>query len=238
MLLFGRSEEELKKLPSNSVDLCITSPPYKNKDGYSPELIHNVFSEVYRLQRKNTLLFFNFGHLVEDKGKFRPFEACKTLMDIGYKLNETIVWVKNHYRPIQGRRRLNNLTEFIFMLYKGKMPVLDRLAIGVPYADKSNVTRFAKGNDLKCGGNVWYIDYETIQSEDEKEHNDRFPAELPERCIKLCAYPVKTVLDPFCGSGTTGVVAQAMGKEFIGVEKNASHYRKALTKLEPELKAA
>lgn len=229
MLLYGDSQQELKNLPSNSVDLCVTSPPYKNKDGYTPNLIRNVFSEVFRLQKKNSLLFFNFGHLAEDK--FRPFSACQILMDLGYKLNETIIWVKNHYKPIQGRRRVNNLTEFIFVLYKGKMPTLDRLAVGIPYADKSNVRRFAKGNDLKCAGNVWYIDYETIQSSDEKEHNDRFPLELPQRCIKVCGYPVQTVLDPFAGSGTTLLAAQGLGKDFIGVEKNPCHYARARAKL-------
>jgi hypothetical protein len=53
-----------------------------------------------------------------------------------FKLNDTIVWVKNHFTPLSGKKHLNNLTEFIFVLYKGKMPDLDRLSIGVPYKDK------------------------------------------------------------------------------------------------------
>ena len=69
-------------------------------------------------------------------------------------------------------------------MYKDKMPLLNRLAIGVPYADKSNIGRYA-AKDLKCGGNVWYIDYDTINHKEEKLHNDRFPLELPTRCLKL-----------------------------------------------------
>jgi site-specific DNA-methyltransferase (adenine-specific) len=228
-ILFGDSRKMLNTLPDGSVDLCVTSPPYKDCDGYSDELVRDVFAQVYRVQKENSLLFLNFGHLAEDK--FRPFRACSILMDLGYKLNDTIIWVKNHYKPIQGSKRLNNLTEFIFMLYKGKMPTIDRLALGVPYKDKTNAKRFAKGLDLKCGGNVWHINYETITRSDEKLHHDRFPVALPERCIKLCKYPVDVVLDPFFGSGTTGLAAKNLGKSYIGIEQDAEVYTTAFTRL-------
>lgn len=228
-IIHGESQSVLSTLPNESIDLCITSPPYKNCDGYTDDLIRGVFEQVYRVQKQDSLLFLNFGHLAEDK--FRPFHVCSILMGFGYKLNDTIVWVKNHYKPIQGSRRLNNLSEFIFMLYKGKMPLIDRLALGVPYKDKTNAKRFAKGLDLKCGGNVWYINYETINSSEEKLHNDRFPVELPLRCIKLCKYSVNVVLDPFFGSGTTGVAANELGKSYIGIEKNAEVYNTVFVRL-------
>ncbi len=188
--------------------------------------------ELYRIQKPNTLFFLNFGHLAEDK--FRPFKVCNIALNVGYELNETITWVKNHYKPIQGQRRVNNLTEFIFVLYKGKMPKLNRLAIGVPYKDKSNAKRFSGGRDLKCAGNVWYIGYPTINSSKQKEHNDRFPLELPERCIKLCGYDVETVLDPFMGSGTTCVATKKLGKKYIGIETNPLHFTTALERLEED----
>lgn len=213
--------DQLKKMEDASVDLVVTSPPYKDIDGFSYPMIGEILSELYRVQKMDSLFFLNFGHLAEDK--MRPFKVCDLATIVGYKLNDTITWVKNHYKPIQGKRRLNNLTEFIFMLYKGDMPLLNRLAVGIPYADKSNAKRFSKGLDLKCGGNVWYIDYETITSRDEKLHHDRFPVELPEKCIKLCGYDVQVVLDPFCGSGTTGVAATKQGKDFIGIDMNAGN---------------
>jgi len=228
--ILGKSEEILTGLKKESIGLVITSPPYKNSDGFSFELMYNVFSRVFRVQKNNSLLFLNFGHLAEDK--FRPFEVCHLMKEIGYKLNETIVWVKNHYRPIQGKRRLNNLTEFIFMLHKGKMPEIDRLSIGVPYKDKSNVGRYSDV-DLKCGGNVWFIPYDTIQSKDEKLHNDRFPVGLPEKCIRLSGLKDGIVLDPFAGIGTTCLAVQnERCKErkiyFFGCEKNKTHYNTAI----------
>lgn len=215
--------EMQEQVERESVDLCITSPPYKDADGWSEDLMRDAFREVYRVLRPNTLFFLNFGHLAEDK--FRPFRTCELAMDMGFKLNDTIVWRKNHYKPIQGSKRLNNLTEFIFLLYKGEMPLLDRLAIGIPYADISNAKRFAGGRNLKCRGNLWEIDYPTITSSEEKPHPDMFPPELPETCIKLCGYPVNIVLDPFSGSGTTAVVAKEMKKDFIAIEKNGETFK-------------
>ena len=96
----GDSVELLKQLGDNSVGLIVTSPPYKDEDGYSNQLIESVFGECYRVQKMNSLLFLNFGHLANFKA--RPFEVVSILTNIGYKLNDTITWVKNHYSPLQG----------------------------------------------------------------------------------------------------------------------------------------
>lgn len=223
-IINGDSTMILKDFECEVFDLVITSPPYKNIDGYNEKLIYDVFKEVYRVQKLNSICFMNFGHLAEDK--FRPFRTCQILMEIGYKLNDTITWIKNHYRPIQGNRRLNNLTEFIFLLYKEKMPKIDRLSIGVPYKDKSNIKRWksANGVDLKCRGNIWEIPYKTIKDKKEKLHNDRFPIGLPEFCLKLAGY-AENVLDPFFGSGTTGYMSELMKKNWVGIEKDENNFK-------------
>lgn len=226
MIHLGDSREVLKKVSDKSVQLIITSPPYKDEDGFSIQLMRDVFQECHRVLDDNTLFFLNFGHLATDK--FRPFQVCEEAMNTGFKLNDTIVWIKNHYKPIQGERRLNNLTEFIFLLYKGKMPKLNRLAVGVPYKDKSNAARYNKGQNLRCAGNIWNINYPTITKASQKPHNDRFPPELPERCIKLCGYPLKVVLDPFCGSGTVCKAAKDMGLEYVGIDKDKTHFLNAV----------
>ena len=148
--------EWVSQIKPYSVDLTVTSPPYKDCDGYSEDLIRGLAIRLWLCHKPNTLCFVNFGHLAEAKS--RPFKVCDIFECNGWVLGETFTWVKNHYKPIQGSRRLNNLSEFIFLLHKGKMPSINRLAIGVPYNDKSNVGRFAE-QDLKCGGNVWPIKY-------------------------------------------------------------------------------
>jgi site-specific DNA-methyltransferase (adenine-specific) len=230
-LYHGLAEERLGDLFSNTASLCVTSPPYKNSDNYSEELIRGVFTQVYRVLRSEGLLFLNFGHLAEDK--FRPFRVCQILMELGFRLNETITWEKPQYRPIQGKKRLNNVTEFIFLMYKNKMPDLDRLAIGIPYADKSNVKRYAGGRDLKCRGNHWRVGYETITSSEQKLHNDRMPIELAELCIKLSGIQKRAagyMIEPFGGSGTTLIAATKLGVSCVSIEKNSEHFKTSLNR--------
>jgi site-specific DNA-methyltransferase (adenine-specific) len=225
----GDAIDGLDKQQSESIDCIVTSPPYKDSDGYTESLMRHVFEAAFYTMKKDSLLFVNFGHLVEDK--MRPFRVASIIAECGFKLQETFTWVKNHYRPIQGKRRVNNLTEFIFMFSKGDMPELDRLAVGIPYADKSNVGRYAVA-DLKCGGNVWYIDYDTIQSSDDKLHNDRFPLDLPLRCLKLAGIkPGQLVCDPFTGSGTTALACKQLGLNYVGWEINKTHYETALKRV-------
>jgi site-specific DNA-methyltransferase (adenine-specific) len=147
--------------------------------------------------------------------------------EVGFEWVDTITWVKNHFSPIQGDKRLNNLTEFIFMFAKGNDYHLDRLSIGVPYKDKSNIGRYSD-KDLRCPGNVFYIPYDTIQSKSQKRHKDRFPLELPEKCIKLSGIPKGSlVLDPFMGGGTTAVVTKQLGMNYIGFELDEEDIEKA-----------
>ncbi len=215
---------------SNSVaDICITSPPYKDVDDFSYTLIHDAFWQCQRVLKKNSLCFVNFGHLAGFKS--RPFDVVSIIEEIGFTFQETFVWVKNHYKPIQGTKRVNNLTEFIFMFSEGEMPDLNRLSIGIPYKDKSNIGRFAE-NDLKCAGNVWNIKYETIQKSSQKLHPDRFPIELPLRCLKLANLKLNSlVIDPFCGSATTLLAAKQSGHNYIGFEINENYYNIGIERL-------
>lgn len=218
--IIGDNKNLILEIPDNSIDLTITSPPYKDSDNYHGIDFKSLFDQIFRVHKKDSLLFLNFGHLAEEKE--RPFKVLFKALEAGWKLNETITWTKTQYSPIQGKRRLNNLTEFIFLLYKGKMPELDRLSIGVPYQDKSNIGRYAD-KDLKCRGNNWIIPYETIQNKSEKLHIDRFPLQLPDMCIKLSGIKTGVVLDIFGGSGTTGVAAKNNNLDYILFEKNEKY---------------
>lgn len=219
----------LAQLPDNHLDCIITSPPYKDKDGYSNNLILDFLALAYDKLKDNCLMFINFGHLKEDKT--RPFTVAINAELNSFKLQETFIWVKNHYKPIQGSRTVNNLTEFIFMFSKGKMPKIDRLAVGIPYKDKSNIGRYSE-KDLKCAGNIWNIPYETIKRSSQKLHTDRFPLGLPLNCLKLAgAEPSWLVCDPFSGSGTTAIACKKLGLNFIGWELDQKYHQISLDRL-------
>ena len=101
---------------------------------------------------------------------------------------------------------------------------LDRLAIGVPYQDKSNIARRGHASDLRCRGNVWFIPYDTVQSKAEKFHHPgTFPLDLPRWCIRLHGRATPVVLDPFMGTGTTLVAAQQEAGQGIGIEMDPDY---------------
>ena len=137
-----------------------------------------------------------------------------------------------HFKPINSQRFLNDCHEYVFHFTKSGRVELNRLALGVPYQDKSNIARWShtRGKDLRCRGNTWFVPYETIQSrEKERPHPATFPVRLAEWCIKLHgASRVRTMLDPFLGIGNSAVAAQDCAvKNFIGFEIDEAYLAEA-----------
>ena len=141
-----------------------------------------------------------------------------------------------HFKPINSRRFLNDCHEYIFHFTKSGQVEVDRLALGVPYQDKSNIARWShtRGSDLRCRGNTWFIPYETIQSRaKERPHPATFPVQLAEWCIKLHGVSrIEMMLDPFLGIGNSAVAARRCGvKKFIGFEIDDTYLAEAKRRL-------
>jgi site-specific DNA-methyltransferase (adenine-specific) len=140
-----------------------------------------------------------------------------------------------HYKPINSDRFLNDCHEFVFHFSPAGATPLDRLALGVPYQDASNIGRWKKaGQGVRCRGNTWFIPYETIQSRDsERPHPATFPSRLPEYCVRLHGLSRATlVLDPFLGLGSSALACARLGVNFIGIEKDADYLREAIKRVE------
>src|SRR4029453_2825112 len=174
-----------------------------------------------------------------------PHEIILQLHEL-FVLQNTIHWIKSitiedregevrsyaHFKPISSKRFLNDCHEYIFHFTKTGRVEINRLALGVPYQDKSNIAlwRHTRGSDLRCRGNAWSIPYETIQSRvKERPHPATFPVQLAEWCIKLHgASHVRTMLDPFLGIGNSAVAAQCCEvKKFIGFEIDDAYLAEA-----------
>lgn len=216
------------------IDVIVTSPPYKMKDGYTPMLMHCLGRVAAKVLKPGGRMFLNFGQLRE--GFQRPFEAAmQAHSGTHFQLNwgQTIAWVKSiaidghqtgHFQPINSDKILNYCWEPIFTFYKPPEKPLDRLSIGVPYADKSNLKRGTRGKngDLHCGGDVWYIPYETTGSKTKKKHRHEYPEELVRRCLLVSGVGKDaTVLEPFCGSGTTAAVAKSLGMNAVVIDRDS-----------------
>ena len=156
-------------------------------------------------------------------------------------LQNHITWIKSiaingnsvgHFKPVGGQRFLHHNHEHIFHLTLSGDVKLDRLAIGVPFKDKSNIARRGHPRDLRCRGNTWFIPYDTVQSKAEKFHHpSTFPVELPRWCIRLHGRRNAVVLDPFMGTGTTLLAAQLEGVSGIGIDIDASYVAVAQERL-------
>jgi site-specific DNA-methyltransferase (adenine-specific) len=149
---------------------------------------------------------------------------------------EAAVKTFGHFKPINSKRFLNDCHEYIFHFTKSGRVEIDRLTLGVPYQDKSNIARWShtRGSDRRCRGNTWFIPYETIQSrEKERPHPATFPVQLAEWCIKLHGVSrIETMLDPFLGIGNSAIAAQRCGvKKFIGFEIDKAYLAEAKRRL-------
>jgi site-specific DNA-methyltransferase (adenine-specific) len=248
----------MKRKPGQSVDLVVTSPPYNlgirytkfsDRAGRAEYLAwcKGWAAEIARLLKPDGSFFLNVGS--SPSNPMFPHEIVIELRG-HFVLQNTIHWIKSisipeaagavvsrgHFKPISSPRFLNDCHEFIFHLsLEGKTPI-DRLALGVPYQDKSNIARWThtRGADRRCRGNTWFISYETIQNRrKERPHPATFPVELAENCIRLHGLSrVETMLDPFLGIGNSAVAAQRCGvKKFIGFEIDKDYLEEAQRRL-------
>ena len=238
----------MNDLPKSCIDIIVTSPPYnigieynKYNDSLPFEqylnLMESFGNACFRVLKDTGSLFFNIGDKVTDE--FRSFLVAQRVRGESLVIQNTIHWVKSiavpehninigHFKPVNSKRYINNCHEYIFHFTKSGNCTLDKNGIGVPYADKSNISRWGhtRGNDIRDRGNMWFIPYKTVQ--DKKQHPAMFPEKLPQMCIKLAGYNKKTiVLDPFCGSGSTLMASKRLGCKYIGIDVDSNYVKMA-----------
>ena len=251
-----------KQLEPRSVDVIVTSPPYNLGIAYNRyqdtlsahdylEWTNTWIAAAARVLAPDGSLFLNVGARPSD-----PWTALDVVQAARshLKLQNVIHWIKSiaierssagaaagltrdlavgHYKPINSDRFLNDCHEFIFHLTPAGSTSLDRLALGVPYQDQSNVTRWrAAAEGVRCRGNTWFIPYETIQRRDrDRPHPATFPSRLPEQCLRLHGLNrVRRAMDPFTGLGSTAVACARLGVNFIGAEIDETYLQEAIAR--------
>ena len=239
-------------LEAESVDVVVTSPPYninlayasyqdsKTDEEYLGWLVE-VFAALRRLLRPGGSVFLNLSG--SPSRPWLPFEAIVRLRPLFYLQNH-ITWVKSiaagggsygHYKPVPGARFLHHTHEHVFHLTLTGDVKLDRLAIGVPFQDKSNIARRGHARDLRCRGNTWFIPYATVRSKSGKfNHPGAFPVELPLWCLHLTGLASPVLLDPFAGTGSSLVAAGWAGGRGIGIEVDAGYVETMRARLAEE----
>lgn len=249
-VIAGDARAELEKLAANSVQACVTSPPYWQKRDYgcdgqigtelSPEgfaeSLLATFGEVRRVLVPSGSLWLNLGDsyaaggnggggsLRQRRQNWRsivgrrgwrkaapgfkskdltlvPFMAAAALRDSGWYLRQVVVW---------------------WRLVANEPNRLDRPAVSHEY-----LFLFSKSEDssVRDPGESWWSQsvWSIPASSGAGGHPAPMPTELARRCIVAGSKPSDTVIDPFCGSGTTGIEAVRQQRHFIGIELNPAH---------------
>jgi site-specific DNA-methyltransferase (adenine-specific) len=253
----------MSAMKAGSVGVVVTSPPYNIGIDYASyddsmgraeylKWCKKWMKGVLRVMTDDGSFFLNVG--ASPREPLFPHQMAILAVECGFKIQNTFHWVKSislptpegeilsvgHFKPINSKRFVNDCHEYIFHLTKtGDVP-LDRLALGVPYQDKSNVTRWATngGRDKRCRGNMWFIPYETIQSsEKQRPHPAAFPQGLVKNCLEIAAAkPGTHVMDPFLGIGTSALAAKRYGiKRFTGFEIDAGYLAVAKAEMKKRL---
>jgi site-specific DNA-methyltransferase (adenine-specific) len=253
------------KLSAGSVNVVVTSPPYNigiKYGAHSDDLPREKYlgwmsefgSQVKRVLNKNGSFFLNVGNTPKDQ--WIAWDVAQVLRK-EFILQNVIHWVKSiaiskadvgnypgisgdiavgHYKPIVSNRFLNDCHEYIFHFTKTGDVNLNKLAVGVPYQDKSNIGRWRKaGEDCRDRGNTWFIPYETIKSRSERPHPATFPVKLPEMCLKLHGISKEMlVVDPFLGIGSSAVACLRLGVPFVGFEIDEAYLEEAARRLKAD----
>ncbi len=255
--------ESPRRVKAGDIDVVVTSPPYNLGIDYStyrdrlPEAEYLEWTrkwsiEVHRVLSDEGSVFVNVG--TRPSEPWRAWDVA-TIFREQFELQNVIHWVKSisiakqdvgnypgvtqdvtigHYKPINSARFLNDAHEYIFHYTKTGKVKVDRLAIGVPYQDASNIKRWQGGGDgVHCRGNTWFIPYPTIKFRDkDRPHPATYPPQLPEMCMRLHGVPrIRRVLDPFSGLGSTGVAAQRLGLSYLGFEIDEGYLEWSRTRI-------
>ncbi len=261
----GYSEEELRKIPDNSIDLVITSPPYADRrkntyGGVSEDKYLDWFKpiaiEIKRVLKPTGSFFLNIKpHTNKGERSLYVFELVIMLKkELDFLFVEEYCWTKNAF-PTGVHGRFKNGFEPVYHFTKGPVNKItfNALACGTPVTEETKSRAFRKNCkptngsgmivdrtnfktiDFARPSNVINVNNVTNQFTIKMEHSAVFPEKLVEFFIKSFSNENDIVLDPFAGSGTVGVVSLKENRKFILIDKEKSNIDLIIKRLDEKL---
>jgi site-specific DNA-methyltransferase (adenine-specific) len=242
---------KMTHVPDASVGLVVTSPPYfagkeyetALGEGHVPadyieylEMLRDVFHECVRTLEPGGRLAVNVANL--GRKPYRNLAADVTAIlqdDLRLLLRGEVVWQKQRgasgscaWGSYQSPANpvLRDTTERLIIASKGRFDRVGRGGVGLDVEGQPTVP----GDEfMEATLDVWEI---PAESATRVGHPAPFPIALVERCLHLFTYDGDVVLDPFMGSGTTGVAAKLTGRRFVGYDTDPAYVRRARERIE------
>ena len=244
-LFNGDCIDFFKQLPDESVDLVVTSPPYCMGKAYEDphndivtfrQQHRNIFYDLYRTVKTGGSICWQVGYHVSDKCVvpldyiiYDLFTSMSQKLEHPLILRNRIVWTFGH--GLNSTTRFSGRHEMVLWFTKGKQALfnLDDVRVPQKYPGKRSYKGPNKGQ-LSCNpmgknpSDVWDIPNVKAQHIEKTDHPCQFPVAIPRRLIRALTTENNLVVDPFMGSGTTGVAALIEGRRFAGSEIKQSYY--------------
>ncbi len=221
--------EVMKDIPDKSINLVFADPPYNlSGDGYvtckngkKVKCDKGIWDRIEDIDKFNIDWLSECRRILKDDGTIWVSGTLHNHPSVGFLLKKMsywiindIVWFKPNAPPQLQPNRLAPSTEIIWLASKSKKYYFD----------------YQKGKELNGGKqmrNLWIIPAKKHIT----KHPTEKPEELLERIIFLGSREGDTVLDPFMGSGTTGVVAKRLKRKFIGIEIDDKYFEIAKVRI-------
>ncbi|MGC4037838.1 MAG: site-specific DNA-methyltransferase [Chitinophagaceae bacterium] len=262
-LFLGDSEEILKKLPDNSVDLIVTSPPYADQrkgtyGGIHPDKYVEWFlpitKELLRILKPTGTFVLNIKEKVVDGERSTyVMELILEMRKQGWLWTEEFIWHKKNCYPGKWPNRFRDAWERLLQFNKDKKFNMYQEEVMVPMGEwaKSRLKNLSNTDKIRDNSKVgsgfgknisnWLTREKAFPTNvlhlatecSNKNHSAAFPEELPEWFMKLFTKENDTVLDPFMGSGTTVIVANRMKRHSIGIDIVPEYYDMVKEQVKP-----
>ena len=262
--MLGDCLDRMQEIADGSIDLTVTSPPYDNLRTYNgtlndwtPDKWQAIIRQLFRVTKQGGVVVWVVGDAtINGSETGTSFRQALYAMDCGFRLHDTMIYHRKG--PPLTHNRYEQHFEFMFVWSKGKPATFAGLRAPSIKAGRSRKgyssrqdgdTLGARGGsgvvrDTKLIGNVWEFaigNNGSTTDRDAFKHPAIFPESLARDHILSWSNPGDTVLDPFLGSGTTGKMAIQTGRQFIGIERDASYFdiaQKRIAEAQPQLLAA
>ena len=253
MLVHGDCREILTRLPTESVNLIVTSPPYADNRKHTYGGVHSdeyvawftpITTELHRVLKSDGTFILNIKEkVVRGERHTYVLELILALKQQGWLWTEEFIWHKKNCYPGKWPNRFRDSWERCLQFNKQRTFSMYQDNVMVPMGDwsKSRLRKLSDTDQRRdesrvasgFGKNVsnWVgreLAYPTnvlhLATETRnRTHSATFPLALPQWFIKLFTQEGDLVLDPFLGSGTTAVAAQSLSRYYVGIEKESDY---------------
>jgi len=243
-----------KRLPDESIDLVVTSPPYDNLRTYGGYVFkfEGIAKELFRVVRLGGVVIWVVGDAtINGSETGTSFKQALYFKEIGFNLHDTMIWEKTNALPTDKRYRYYQVFEYMFAFSKGKIATFNPKMVKTVGKRKTYKSSYGRKNDKmiintgkqrvvssqKIHSNIFRYGISLNVATKDKiafEHPAIFPEKLAEDHIISWSNEGDVVLDPMFGSGTTLKMAKKNNRHFIGFEINPEYCKIAKQRLEQE----